>query len=533
MFKNKLTNEALDLKASIYKRIANPFYIIVVALTALGTYGFYLTHPSPSIDWLSYDEYYSGILFGQGRFTATIVERIFGLWDCPVWFEPLLGIACFILGTLIMLAIFDGFTEYKSIVPSIVFTCVYISFPLLPEYFIYNGAVLTVGGCTLMLAAALYLEIKYTDFVRSLLVPIILMIAVFSWYECMILPYVGLVFAILILKDRRDNGMKACEVIQKGISPAIVLILGVVFEGLISKLAIKLFAIETNTYARTSSYWTADFNAVMRLIQSYSSYWALKVFCNPAFTILFIAGITAVILFIINIKKKKGGSSVVLFVGSLIPVFAMTLYRCGGAEYRTEQGMPFFVAFTAYFVSICIRPNKQAVNRIIAALFAFVLIIQIGASNKCYWINNQRYEEEKNVILELNNRISENHDINKPVVFLGSYTMTESFNRTITVDKSSWLGKIIKRFASDNSYEKALKKYDYLGKSYINWSTNNFFDENKPSAELYKFCSYFGVTFKQCTKEQRDDAIKKYSDIEAYPSKNCIAETDDYIVVKF
>ena len=145
MFKNKLTNSSLDLKASIYKRITNPLYLIFVALTAAGAYGFYLANPSPSIDWLSYDEYYNGVLFGQGRFTATIVERVLNLWDCPVWFEPILGLVCFILGSLILLAIFDGFAEQKNIAPSIIFTCTYISIPLLSEFFIYNGAILTVG----------------------------------------------------------------------------------------------------------------------------------------------------------------------------------------------------------------------------------------------------------------------------------------------------------------------------------------------------------------------------------------------------
>ena len=59
MIKHKLTNQNLDLKESICKRITNPFYLIAVALTAIGAYGFYLANPSPSIDWLSYDRYYS------------------------------------------------------------------------------------------------------------------------------------------------------------------------------------------------------------------------------------------------------------------------------------------------------------------------------------------------------------------------------------------------------------------------------------------------------------------------------------------
>ena len=215
MIKHKITNQNLDLKESIYKRITNPFYLIAVALTALGTYGFYLANPSPSIDWLSYDRYYGGILFSQGRFTATIVERALGLWNCPVWFEPILGIVCFILGTLIMLAVFDGFYKQKIIIPSIVFTCIYISFPLLTEYFLYNGAILTVGGCSLLLSLAVYLEIKYKDFARCILIPVILMIAVFSWYECMILPYVGMIFAVFMLKERTEGGLKTGEVISK------------------------------------------------------------------------------------------------------------------------------------------------------------------------------------------------------------------------------------------------------------------------------------------------------------------------------
>lgn len=532
MIKHKLTNQNLDLKESICKRITNPFYLIAVALTALGAYGFYLTNPSPSIDWLSYDRYYSGMLFGQGRFTATIVERVLNLWDCPVWFEPLLGLVCFILGTLIMLAIFDGFTEYRSIVPSIVFSCIYISFPLLAEYFIYNGAILTVGGCTVLLSLALYFSIKYSDIWRCFILPTVLMMFVFSWYECIILPYIGTVFAVFILKERTENGIKTGEVISKGIFHAAVLVLGVVFETVITKALIKIFSIEVNSFARTQSFWTASIKAVKNLIRSYIAYWGLKVFCNPAFTVLFAAGIIFIILFIVNIKKTKSFSSFLLFLGGILPVFAMTLFRGGGAEYRTEQGMPFFVAFTAFLLCLNVQSGKSLAKKAFAALFVFTLIIQIGASNKSYWINNQRFEEEKNVILTVNSRISENCDTNKPVVFIGGYNMSDHITDLTSVSDSSPLGKLINRLASGNSADKAKRKYDYIGRSYLDWSIRNSFDRDKPEDELYKFCNYIGVSFKHCTRAQYDEAHKKYSDIAPYPSKDCIVETDEYIAVK-
>lgn len=532
MIKHKLTNQNLDLKESIFKRITNPFYLIAVVLTALGTYGFYLANPSPSIDWLSYDRYYSGMLFGQGRFTATIVERVLGLWDCPVWFEPLLGIVCFILGTLIILAVFDGFTEYKSVFPSIVFTCIYISFPLLCEYFLYNGAIMTVGGCTFLLSLALYFSIKYSDVWHSIVVPTVFMMLVTSWYECMILPYIGIVFAVFILKERSENGIKTGEVISKGIFHAAILMLGVILEAVVTKALIKIFSIEVNHFARTQSFWTASIKAVRNLFRSYIAYWGLKIFCNPAFTVLFVSGIIFFILFIVNIRKTKRFSSFLLFLGELIPVFTMTLYRGGGAEYRTEQGMPFFVAFTAFLLCLNVRSGKKLVQRAFAALFVFTLIVQIGASNKSYWINNQRFEEEKNVILTVNSRISETCDTNKPVVFIGGYNVSDHITDLTSVPNSAPLGKLINRLASGDSAVKARRKYDYIGRSYLDWSIRNSFDRDKPEDELYKFCNYIGVNFKHCTRAQYDEAHKMYSDIAPYPSRDCIVETDEYIVVK-
>ena len=332
MFKNKLTNNSLDLKTSIYKRITNPLYLIFVALTVAGAYGFYLANPSPSIDWLAYDEYYNGVLFGQGRFTATIVERVLNLWDCPVWFEPILELVCFILGSLILLAIFDGFTEQKSIAPSIVFTCTYISFPLLSEYFIYNGAILTVGGCTVLFSLAIYFSIKYKDFLKSFLLPTVLMIFVVSWYECLILPYIGAVFGILLLHIQKNGNIKFKELISLGLPSALIVMSGVVAELLLGKLLIKIFSIELNLNARTGSDWQLNFDSVINLIFSYIRNWFAMVFCNPAFTVLFIVVITFLVITIIDTVKSKNFSRFAVHIGMLIPVFAMTFYRCGGKE---------------------------------------------------------------------------------------------------------------------------------------------------------------------------------------------------------
>ena len=540
MLKNKLTNEKLDLKSSIYKRITNPFYLIAVALTAIGTYGFYLANPSPSIDWLSYDRYYSGVLFGQGRFTATIVERVLNLWDCPVWFEPILGLVCFILGTLIMLAIFDGFTEYKSIVPSIVFTCIYITFPLLPEYFIFNGAILTVGGSTLLLSLAVYLEIKYKDFLRSILIPTVLMMAVFSWYECMILPYIGMVFAIFYLLNCENHDLKTKFVITKGLYFAMILIAGIVFEYAVTTAAIKVFSIPLHNGADMTIYWKS-LSSVLYLLADYASYWFIKAFCYAPFTILFVFMLIFLIMSIVELVKYKNFSSVIIFFGMLIPVFAMTVIRCGGgALYRIEQGMPFFIAFVSYAICLGLNRKKFVVKRIIAVAFCFLLTVQIGTSNYSYFVNFLRYEEEKNVILTVNSEITSKFESDKPVVFIGEYKISDSLLEKLSYPEESFAAKL-KAFAVSKSpvYKDQLQeiakirvKFKSVGSSYLSWCYIYPLDNEHPLSELYKFCDYIGVNYKHCTKEQFEDAKQRYADLPSYPNKGYAAENDEYIVVK-
>ena len=45
----------------------------------------------------------------------------------------------------------------------------------------------------------------------------------------------------------------------------------------------------------------------------------------------------------------------------------MTLFRGGGAEYRTEQGMPFFVAFTAFLLCLNVQSGKSLAKKAFAA----------------------------------------------------------------------------------------------------------------------------------------------------------------------
>ena len=75
MIKHKLTNQNLDLKESICKRITNPFYLIAVALTALGAYGFILPTLRRQSTGFHMTDITAVCFSVRGRFTATVVEK--------------------------------------------------------------------------------------------------------------------------------------------------------------------------------------------------------------------------------------------------------------------------------------------------------------------------------------------------------------------------------------------------------------------------------------------------------------------------
>ena len=127
----RLVYSDLSLKQGFKKFFLNPLYIFPVLISTILCYAYYLTHETVTIDSLSSDRYYHGLLVAQGRLTATIVENFLGFEHLPIVIENIIGLICFILGATIFCIIFDRAKPQKSILPYTVFICLYITFPLM------------------------------------------------------------------------------------------------------------------------------------------------------------------------------------------------------------------------------------------------------------------------------------------------------------------------------------------------------------------------------------------------------------------
>lgn len=524
----RLVYSDLSLKQGFKKFLLNPMYIFPVLISTILCYAYYLTHETVTIDSLSSDRYYHGLLVAQGRLTATIIENYLGFEHLPIAVENIIGLICFILGATVFCIIFDKAKPQSNVLPYTFFTCLYITFPLMNEYFMFKGSVLTTGGSILLVSFALYFALKIKNLIASILISSIFIFFAYSWYESFILVYIGAVFLLLILLADGQKSQK--ELFFNGFWLAPTLFLGFSLEEIISNAIINLCNITQDNNNAVGTAWLSSSATLKSFFYDFIYSFVSKIFCYAPFAILFIFLAVAFVLMILQTKSTKKPILIFFYLGLALTVFFLSIYRGAESAYRTEQGIPFYIsAITLLLSSKIINLNGKKTLKIIASLsLVIILTVQICSSNYWYHVNVLRDKEEKQVVCNIAKDL-EKYDKNKPVIFIGYYQLSNNIEDKYTVKKDSVAGKII-----NYTSKKAKKSYTYTAcqtsiSSYISWSICPFSSAN---VELKKFFNSCGYDFKLGTNEQFKEATKKYINIPSYNDSGYILDTGDYIVVK-
>ncbi len=524
----RLVYSDLSLKQGFKKFLLNPMYIFPVLISTILCYAYYLTHETVTIDSLSSDRYYHGLLVAQGRLTATIIENYLGFEHLPIAVENIIGLICFIFGATVFCIIFDKAKPQSNVLPYTFSTCLYITFPLMNEYFMFKGSVLTTGGSVLLVSFALYFALKIKNLIASILISSIFIFFAYSWYESFILVYIGAVFLLLILLADGKKSQK--ELFFNGFWLAPTLFLGFSLEEIISNAIINICNITQDNNNAVGTAWLSSSATLKSFFYDFIYSFVSKIFCYAPFTILFIFLAIAFVLMILQTKSTKKPILIFFYFGLALTVFFLSIYRGAELAYRTEQGIPFYIgAITLLLSSKIINSNGKKALKIIASLsLVIILTAQICSSNYWYHVNVLRDKEEKQVVCNIAKDL-EKYDKNKPVIFIGYYQLSNNIEDKYTVKKDSVSGRII-----NYTSKKAKKSYTYTAcqtsiSSYISWSIYSFSSAN---VELKKFFNSCGYDFKLGTNEQFEEATKKYINIPSYNESGYILEAGDYIVVK-
>lgn len=524
----RLVYSDLSLKQGFKKFLLNPLYIFPVLISTILCYAYYLTHETVTIDSLSSDRYYHGLLVAQGRLTATIIENYLGFEHLPIAVENIIGLICFILGATVFCIIFDKAKPQSNVLPYTFSTCLYITFPLMSEYFMFKGSVLTTGGSILLVSFALYFALKIKNLIVSILISSIFIFFAYSWYESFILVYIGAVFLLLILLADGKKSQK--ELFFNGFWLAPTLFLGFSLEEIISNAIINICNITQDNNNAVGTAWLSSSATLKSFFYDFIYSFVSKIFCYAPFAILFIFLAFAFVLMILQTKSTQKPILIFFYLGLALTVFFLSIYRGTESAYRTEQGIPFYIsAITLLLSSKIINSNGKKALKIIASLsLVIILTVQICSSNYWYHVNVLRDKEEKQVVCNIAKDL-EKYDKNKPVIFIGYYQLSNNIEDKYAVKKDSVAGKII-----DYTSKKAKKSYAYTAcqtsiSSYISWSICPFSSAN---VELKKFFNSCGYDFKLGTNEQFKEATKKYINIPSYNDSGYILDAGDYIVVK-
>jgi len=524
----RLVYSDLNLKQGFKKFLLNPMYIFPVLISTILCYAYYLTHETVTIDSLSSDRYYHGLLVAQGRLTATIIENYLGFEHLPIAVENIIGLICFILGATVFCIIFDKAKPQSNVLPYTFSTCLYITFPLMNEYFMFKGSVLTTGGSILLVSFALYFALKIKNLIASILISSIFIFFAYSWYESFILVYIGAVFLLLILLADGKKSQK--ELFFNGFWLAPTLFLGFSLEEIISNAIINICNITQDNNNAVGTAWLSSSATLKSFFYDFIYSFVSKIFCYAPFTILFIFLAVAFVLMILQTKSTKKPILIFFYLGLALTVFFLSIYRGTESAYRTEQGIPFYIgAITLLLSSKIINSNGKKALKIIASLsLVIILTAQICSSNYWYHVNVLRDKEEKQVVCNIAKDL-EKYDKNKPVIFIGYYQLSNNIKDKYAVKKDSVAGRII-----NYTSKKAKKSYTYTAcqtsiSSYISWSIYSFSSAN---VELKKFFNSCGYDFKLGANEQFEEATKKYINIPSYNDSGYILDAGDYIVVK-
>ena len=419
--KNNTLSQYLD---GIKYFLKHKLYYIPVLLVAIFSYGFLVTHYSVNIDTLSAERYFEeGMLLGQRRITATIIHKIFNVMEFNPFFADGLAVIILILSAIIMCALFKKIAKDKlSLASYTIFSCLFLSYPLINEIFVYtpSGISISLGFLIVSIVLIIMYESLNNIKIGNVIFASIGLFLATSLYESFFTVYFVGIFIILILYclANKVQFKEMCIIFLILFIPAII---GAVLEFTLPEIIIKIFEVEINTNAEKSILYGEL--GIIGGIKNVGITMLEKYFINGMFylpiAVFVFSNIACIISGIALSVKNKNFTFILLFLGLMIGTISLSILKGEAAAYRTCQTFQVFCPFAIIILYEIINEHKKQAIKIITTAVAGILIFyQVKNLHTIFYLNYQRYEEEKNTLTKVCNEIEMKYGTEKPVLFI-------------------------------------------------------------------------------------------------------------------
>lgn len=537
----------IQYKKELEKFLENKFFIISLLLTAFLCYGFSALNLTVSIDDFRGEQYIgSGKEFlSAGRFGMTIWPWLLGYktqWPQNAFVIEIIAVVLFAWSAVNFCILFSKASKGNiSSQACAGFSCLLISYPLINEIWEYTNVNLSMCISFFLISITLliiYNQLQNTFKPWEYFVCSVFMMIVCSSYEALVPVYILAVFSVLLVETlfgTIEKGKHFKYIVINGCFYAGVLVLGIILRTIIHKILMVLFEIPRLYNGATGIMWgTASITEILaNVFHEWVDYYLLRSIIYFPLTEMLVCVILFILLILLFVFRTKIKSLFFLGVGILSSLIILTFVQGSLSPYRTTcQVLAFFIAFTGMLLINQIEKQQHFIVRLVIA--SFIIIVTLNQSiqlNYYLTLNHIRSEEEMDVIRNIGRDLQEMNCISdKPVVFVGEYTLSSNVQESASIKKTDFrweiYSKLYGRVAHENcSFTRKLPHTNI--NSVITWAL----DDQTDLQMLFSFC---GIEYKPVLNEDLKQSAQSYAiknELSAYPQNGYIEELDDFVLV--
>lgn len=533
----------------------NKFYAAVVSLAAVCSYGFKVSHEAIGIDDTCIPLYFEeGLAPAVGRWTLYVINKIFHISDFAPWVTEAAGVLLMLLAATVWCVVFSRILgRERTMAGYTLFAALFISCPLISEiyvYYLHNGISLAYGLTGISLLFLLKALGTGADKKRRLMHTVtasaFLAVALGCYESFMIVFAVGMVFLFLLLRSFGREEKKYAEAPWAWAAALfIVAVCAIVFRWLVLRLVLGIFRIEIpeSFLVEYRSVFSFTEMSMAEFFMIFKRFWVkyyLNGFAYFPITVL-VLGIAAILIIclVIGIRKKD----IFLPIAALgVPVLPLCMVVIEGKEtyYRAAQYVPLVGAFAFFFTLVLVKECLPRFCTTVCVALAVVLLWnQCAEMNKWFYVDYLKYQDARNVMLQVAYELEKGYDTGKPIVFRGAYLVpfwiaedayleygSAEYNRLRSVGDLIDPHLIEKYNADDgNGYVFAETPVN----STLRWGVTAF---DGTASELGNFWRMLGYNFRIETDLRRIKEAEKISEeMPEFPQTGYIKECGDYIIV--
>lgn len=546
----------------------NKYYRIALALTALLSYGYLVTHETVGIDDTPYRYYFEeGLAAIVGRWFLFLLNKVVHIAEFAPFVTEAAAVLIFMAGVTVWCMLLKRILgERIPMAGYILFSCLFLSNPLLSEvftYYLHNGVATGylfsgISLCCFWEGAARVKKLKQLRLLwKPWTVSAVCLFIAMGCYESFMIVY--LTGICLILCTARLTGGKE-EKTGLGVFPAlcgaaVIAVLGIVLRGLMVEGVIAVFGLNglreeaVQRSVTELAGWILEpgaFSELGMILKRVFVMYGVFGYAYYPIKIYVLAGCIVFVVCLWRTIREKDIWILLLAAGSVLASYLLVLIEGKTTLYRSAQFLPLFSAWGLLLLSYAVNnvwKNRKAagqklVNICISVLLSVIVWNQCTDMNHWFYVDDMKYQDAVNTANQIAYELEKSFDTSKPVVFTGTYRIPKGIIQDAYVDYNTdtyYKMKRITDLVDGNLLDKFNREYGVWvaqtpSLSVLDWGRYAFDNDE----ELIRFFTMHGHELKPLLNEELYAPAEEYSlSLPSFPEDGSIVDMGDYIIVHF